>query len=341
MPNETTPNDLGEVAVGDGSKQIPVTDDKETQPAPGAVMPTPAQVALAESMMNPAQKAATEFREKNLEELKSIQKIDRLETYYWRPASGQLQGGIAGRFDDRQIQVEGYSWGDADSMEFSGKIDGLEVSPEEAKALWGRLKPLVDLYFEYQKVILEAVDQAEEDVKNEAKRREIAGLQEVAKTENAVFNGHRAMLNKSFEKMAIEENSPDYEFLKKSINKIAMIIALEPGEGPYGGDEILSRHVYYGDGDTDEGIEKIKEHSRRVDLLYKLLGIDQEEGQKWFGTAWGTDIPYLDSTVYPTIFEGVALRHRYGHRPHTKPDELILEKQTSAETENVPEENAA
>lgn len=314
----------------DAPQNPPPEGEQQAQQPQDGPNPTPAELALAESMMNPAQRAATEIREQNTEELAKIpEDLDyKVDGHTW-PTHMQRDH-ISGTFDGKQTDVRLNSDSPRSNKNYEGSVDGTKMTPEEAKETWNKLSSMVELLRSYEESQHEARKQVEEDTRTEAKRREIAELQGVAETQNEAFNRFRAALDRNLEKMAVGEDSPDYEFLTKSVTKVAMLAALRPSEGPHSADIILrerpSRNF------DDKSFEAVKEYKRKKDLLFQLLGVNEEAGQTW-EAGFGNN--YVDSKVYPTSLEGINLRDRYGNGQYNEDHELSLESQnTSAVADN-------
>lgn len=230
--------------MSEDTPQLPPPEggQQEQQPQDGS-QPTPAESALAESMMNPAQRASTEFRQQHGEELARIPEDLDYEMPY-RNIAGLKRGAISGTFNGQRIRVEESSWSGDDAMRFYGDIEGVEMTPDEAKATWNKLFPLVELADSQEELKRNARKQVQKDAAAEAKRQEIANLQGLAEAQDKKFDRFKSVLDQSFERMAIKEDSLDYEFLKKSITKIATLAALGPSEGPYSADVILTGSAF-------------------------------------------------------------------------------------------------
>lgn len=75
--------------------------------------------------------------------------------------------------------------------------------------------------------------------------------------------------------------------------------------------------------DKDDGFLRAEEkYFHEKELLYQMLGINTEEGQRWVA---GFGNIYTHSIVYPTCLEGIALRAWPGDARYGENHKLCLE----------------
>src|SRR3989344_5828355 len=282
--------------------------------------PTPEELAEAHSRMTPEQKELSAIREIFIESEHRIVELPpdlnyKVEGHQY--TTGRLSGKISGTFDGRKIELEKSSW-DNKEFHFMGKMDGTEISNQEAEKLYNQVYPAVVAFDKMQSTQRDAISQLRGEGATVAKQQKekVDLAREQGLEEGEQIGKIKGILEKRLE--GIEANEEDREFLKGVIELISQLYAQKTQlESERDISSIVGNFVSiqkkleipsFDPEETEKGKKNAK-YNRRAELLMALLGV--KEPQKWVA---GFGVKYVHSLVYETTLPDTILRECYEHR---------------------------
>jgi hypothetical protein len=283
--------------------------------------PTPKEIIKARSNMTLEQKESSTVREAFFEqEHRLIEMPADLKYGAYGCAAGNYEV-ISGTFDGRFLRLE---TGAATGV-VVGFADDEALSRDEATSLWGKIAPLARKFDEYKKAEAAAMQNLQEEIvkrkvrpedlrpgepKFRIKDGELA--HELALKEKEKRGEIEGLLRKNIE--GVEMSEGDRSFVEKMIGEI---IELEVARNPNSFiedqnteasiDSVLRIRAWDREGNPTTP-EKNDEYKRKRSLLYKLLGVNADNGQPWVA---GFAATYVHSRVYDTTLSDVVVRESY------------------------------